>query len=461
MKFVHCLIPVGAFIVGSDSLYIPPGQLRHVSRELARPNTPSMLADIASKRTTWPSQIVKPRFPKHAVLAKRTTDEASANRQEDVDRGMDARNAPIVYTPEEMAGFREQRNTAKRALYHLQNRLQKAKDAGLDVSEDDVHELSKLKAAFSQQSNVIQKARRGKPIGRVLKLDVASLEQDPKIQEAAKLGVYTARQLAEYKRSSNDATNRLRARKAELAKATKVRSITEAEEKELADLTRVSSVKQMMWERARKGRLVDQGVSRRKMSMDDLLGSDTLHEIAQSSGYAMEELAEAKRRWLDSRNAVAAFKTELEEVEKVRMVTPEENEQLQALVHALSRQETLFKRMIRGKPANKPAPRKKKLHETAQSSGFTKEEMARQQEPASPAGQADPASKEDTSAPPPRQPFQMSGPPHLLAPVLSSASHFYQGLSRQWRAMPWTRYLTTPRVKMAKPAELLRAEHAL
>ncbi|KAI9825170.1 MAG: hypothetical protein M1826_007095 [Phylliscum demangeonii] len=34
-------------------------------------------------------------------------------------------------------------------------------------------------------------------------------------------------------------------------------------------------------------------------------------------------------------------------------------------------------------------------------------------------------------------------------------------LSRQWRAMPWTRYLTTPRFEMVKPADLLRAEPAI
>ncbi|KAI9820500.1 MAG: hypothetical protein M1826_000899 [Phylliscum demangeonii] len=76
------------------------------------------------------------------------------------------------------------------------------------------------------------------------------------------------------------------------------------------------------------------------------------------------------------------------------------------------------------------------------------------------AEQASPA-KEDRSTR--HQPLQISGPLHLLAPVLSSASHLVHNLGRQWRATPWARYLTQPRVdqNVVKPVELLRAEHAL
>ncbi|KAI9812527.1 MAG: hypothetical protein M1826_002817 [Phylliscum demangeonii] len=74
------------------------------------------------------------------------------------------------------------------------------------------------------------------------------------------------------------------------------------------------------------------------------------------------------------------------------------------------------------------------------------------------ASQASPT-KEDPSTT--HAPLQMSGPGRLLAPFLSSASHVLQGLGRQWRAMPWTRYLAEPRFNRVTPAELLRTEHAL
>ncbi|KAI9808927.1 MAG: hypothetical protein M1826_004014 [Phylliscum demangeonii] len=386
MKFILCLFPVGAFIAGSGSLYIPPAQLEQINRELAPPNAPPIFADGAYKKKSWPSHVGKPGVQKHAVLAKRTTDEESANSQKDVDREKNAREGRIVYTAEEMAGLKEEYNTAARALYRLQTKLQKAKDAGLEASEGDVHELSRLKSSVSQQLSLLTKARLGKPLDRVRKLDVGSLEQDPEIQELAKLGPYDARQLAEYKRSLLDADSQFRTRRGTLAKAAEVRKITEAEEEELADLKRVYNIAHTMWRRARKGGAADRRAPAFRLGMDDLLESPKLHEIAQSSGYTVEELAETKRRWLDSLNAARAFKKKLNEVKKVREVTLEEKGQLQALVKVISQEETVFNRMSQGLPIDqRVAPRHKsidnlmessKLHEIAQLSGYAVEELA-------------------------------------------------------------------------------------
>ncbi|KAI9826758.1 MAG: hypothetical protein M1826_006553 [Phylliscum demangeonii] len=368
------------------NLYVPHGQSEDMSRELARPNTPTMFADIAYKKKSRPSHVLKPRVQKHAVLAKRATDEESADSQKDVNREKNAREGPIVYTPEEMTRFKEQYNTARRSLSDFRNKLQEAKNAGLDVSEDDVRELSRLKAVVSQQSSVVTKARLGRPVDRVFKLDVASLEHDPTIQKAAKLGVYSARQLAEYKRSRNDAEARFRGRKNELAKVAKVRKITAAEKEDLAFLKRAYNLANTMWDRARKGRPANQRVDRRK-SIENLLENPKFDEIAQSSGYGLDELAKARRRWLDARNAARAFKKELADVETVRKVTRAERSQMQALVKVVSQQEKVFRRMSEGKPVDNIDFPKEDLtallkdpntQRIAHLHGYSEEEVARQ-----------------------------------------------------------------------------------
>ncbi|KAI9827395.1 MAG: hypothetical protein M1826_006320 [Phylliscum demangeonii] len=626
-----------------------------------------MSADIADKKKAWLSHVVERRVQNQVMLAKRTTDEESARSQEDVKqeavkqeavkRGTNASVGPIHYTPEEMAAFKAQYNSARRESNRLRDKVKDAKDA----SQDDVAELLRLTALTHQRKLVVTRARQGKPIDRRTSLarqDVASLAQDPEIEELAKLGVYSARQLAEYKRSSLDATVRFQTRKKELAKIAKVRKITKAEEKDLANLQRDYNLQRKVWDRARLGKPVDYRVDPPKHSVDDLLESAKLHEIAQSSGYSVKELAEAKRRLLDSKNAVADFERKLAEVKKGRQVTPEETTQLQALSEEVKRQKRMFHRMSHGRPANDGdyLPRKDvssllkdaEIQRIAQRGGYSVEEVAVQKrgfldalyeyrvarelvlsvkdeggiltseqedgfleidkayqlqktgwdrmragEPVDPAippppkvgrlgqlvaalrqndparralsvdglskdkrpspytadqiaaynqdqldalstlraflkkmaaaghppttddhaqhqalrndynekkriwdrarrgkpldrlvrkqrgaaaapkseesqesrpgsqeqvSQASPA-KEDPSTRHP--PLHMSGPRHLLAPVLSSARHLLQGVGRQWRAMPWTRSLAQPRLNMAKPAELLRAEHAL
>ncbi|KAI9800111.1 MAG: hypothetical protein M1826_005365 [Phylliscum demangeonii] len=549
-----------------------------------------MCADIPDQRKSWPSHLLKPRAQKPVMLVKRTSNEESGNRQEDVHREI-ARKGPIVYTPEEMAGFRDHFNAARRAYSKLRYKLRRAKIAGLKVSENDVQELSRLKKVTSQNQVVLARARLGKPLDRptkVTKKDIASLEQDPKIQQAAKLGVYNARQLAEYKRSYIDAETRFHSRKRQLTRVAEVRKITETEEEELADLKRALNLQKTMWERASKGRPADQQVFPLKKSMEDLIGSPKLQQVAQSSGYSVEELAVAKRRWLDSNNAVNAFKRELTKVQKVRQVTPEEDRRLQTLLKAANQHNRMFDRMSRGKPADYRKGFTAFLEDPdnermARLGGYTVEEVAQQkrefldakyeyraaykllsviknedrtllpeeedyfvktdrayhlqktawehmskgervdpraqpllqfgklgkavaalqqdakvdeiaqapdpvdrvvhkrqdpkntqapeirrtgnQEQADSASRGGPAKKEEPSTPPPHQPLQMSDTRNLrvpvLAPYLSSASHFLQGLGRQWHALPWTRYLVKPRLKMAKPAELLRADHAL
>ncbi|KAI9799456.1 MAG: hypothetical protein M1826_005487 [Phylliscum demangeonii] len=537
MKFVLCLFPVYAFIVGSGSLYISPGHLEHPSRELARPNMPSMSADIADKTRSWPSRVVGPRVQNLATLAKRTTDEESPNSQEDIIHRTNARNGPVIYTAEQLATYREQYFAARRASTNFGNKVKRARGAGREVSQADVDELSRLTAVTNQRRLVFTRASQRKPLDHwttVARRDVAALALDPEIQELAKSGDYSALQLAAYKRSFLDAGTEFRAMKDRLAKVSRVRKVTQAEEEELADLRLAFNLQRTIWNRVRQAKPADYRVDRLKKSMDDLLQSAKLHEIAQSSGYSVRELAEAQRRYLDSINTANAFKRELAEVEKVRAVTAEETTHLQTLRRATTKLKRVFHRMCQGRPADGGdfIPRKDvpsllndpEMQQIAQRGGYSVEEVAVQrrayldawsqyatarktisavkkaggtlapdvadgfleihrayfvqkhlwdrmqkesrpgpgsQEQASPASQA---KKEDPSLHPPPPPLQISGPRHLLAPVLSSARRWLRGLGGPWRAMPWPRYLANPRrLNNIKPAELLRAEaeHAL
>ncbi|KAI9831064.1 MAG: hypothetical protein M1826_003962 [Phylliscum demangeonii] len=629
MKLFNYLFPVCTFILASVGLYIPPGPLENQSRELAQANMPSTSANRPGKEPSWAPHVVEPCVQSHAMLAKRTTDEESPNGQEDVTHGTNTRVGPVTYTSEQLTMYREEFNAANRASTKLRNKVKRARDAGLEVSQDDVDELAWLTTLTTQR-----------------RLDVASLLRHPEIQELAKSGVYSAQQLAECRRSYYDAGTKFRSRKLELAKVAKVRKVTKAERQGLADLKRDYNLQRKIWDRVSKGKPADYRVDRPKKSMDDLLESAELHEIAQSSGYSVKELAEAKRGYLDSVNKANAFKRELAEVGNVREVKPEEKAQLQKLLRAVTQQERVFARMCRGEPVDgrgfgrkkdvssllkdpeiqriaqlggysveevavqkrgyldalyeyraaqkllsalkeergtltpekeadflrmdysyqlqktawdrmkkgerldpaiQPPPkvgllaqdvaalrqRQIDLSEDGRSARYTDEEIAAYNQahlvalrklrafekklaaaghppttedevqrqalrkdfnekktiwtraqsnkpvdrkvysrragssPKSARSQdARPDDREQASQakqlPSTHQPLQLSGSRRLLAPVLSPAHHFLHGVARQWRAMPWTRYLANPRrLNSIKPAELLRAEHAL
>ncbi|KAI9826756.1 MAG: hypothetical protein M1826_006551 [Phylliscum demangeonii] len=343
-----------------------------------------MSADIPPVKKSLASHVVDARAQKHAVLAKRTTDEESAKGRKDVNQQRNAREGPIVYTPEEVAGFQDQFNAARRASDKLRYKLQRANEAGLEVSEDDVHELSRLNAISSQRKAVLDRARQGKPLDRktrITKADVVSLEQDPEVQELAKLGEYSARQLAEYKRGAGDAAQRLKTRKLELAKATKEREMTEAEKEELADLRHASNVANSMWAGVRRAKPANQRVHVPEESLEDLLMSPELQQMAQSSGYSVRELAEAKRRYLDAEKAAYEFKRKLAEGKAVREATAEEKRELQTLLQAGRRQKQAFLRMGEGKSADYSSGithflEDPDIQRIAQLSGFSVEEVA-------------------------------------------------------------------------------------
>ncbi|KAI9833664.1 MAG: hypothetical protein M1826_006755 [Phylliscum demangeonii] len=681
MMLVNYLFPVYAFIIGSGSLCIPPGQLEHVSRELTRPNTLPMSADVVDKKKSWPSHVVEPRVQHLAMLVKRTTDEESPNSQKNVEQGKNAIKGPVIGSSEQLPTYQEEYNAALSALTTLGEKLGRAKAAGLEPSRDDVDELSRLKAVTSQRRLVLTKARQvvsgdrqSKPAtrrGGRRRQDTASLVHNPEIQELARSGDYSAQQLAEYKRNFLDALTEFRSTEQALAKVAKVRKVTEVEEKELADFHRAYNHHRKVWNRVRQNKPADYRADRPKKSMDDLLESAKLHEMAQSSGYSVEELAEAQRRYLNSINKASAFKRELAGVKRVRKVTLEEETQLKMLLRAAEQQRQEFYRMCRGRPAdgrayrplkdvtsllkdpeiqriaelggyrveevavhyrglldakhryraaqksilavkeeggtlqkdvadsfleidkayqlqktgwnrmrkgervdpaiqpipkvgrlgrdvkalrpndpaNQPSPTVERVghgvaalrqndSEDRRSATYTAEQVAAYNEdhldalsklrafqrkmaaaghpptaddtaqervlrgnynekktiwnrartgkpldrrvhnrrpgsgPESTESQETrPGSQEEASQAIPakgdssttHQPFQISGPRHLLAPVLSSARDFLQGVGRQWRAMPWTRYLANPRLNLnsIKPAEVLRVEQAL
>ncbi|KAI9820499.1 MAG: hypothetical protein M1826_000898 [Phylliscum demangeonii] len=322
------------------------------------------------------------------MLAKRTTDEGSPGSREDVNEGTTARKGPVTYTSVQLTTLREQYNAASRASQKLRYKLQKAKKAGREVSQNDEDELSRLSVITQQRRVMLARARRGQPLEyrTRYKQDIASLKQEPDIQELARTGDYTAQQLAEYKRSYLDAMSELKLTKGKLAKVAKVREVTEAEKKELANLQQVYNHHRTVWDRVRENKPADYRVDRPKKSMDDLLGSAKLLEIAQSSGYSVNELAEAQRRYLDSNNKANAFKRELADVEGVRKMTPEEKAQLQTLLRDGKRQKRVFDRMCQGKAADGRAhpPRKDvasllkdpEMQRVAQLGGYSLEEVA-------------------------------------------------------------------------------------
>ncbi|KAI9812378.1 MAG: hypothetical protein M1826_002845 [Phylliscum demangeonii] len=611
--------------------------------------------------------MVMPRIQKHAVLTKRTTDEASANRQEDVDRDLasveqdpkikqaakfqlksidDLLEDPELheiaqssgYPGEELAKAKRRSLDARNAVGAFKKELAQVEKVR-KVTPEEKRQLQALVKAASQQQTAFRRMSQGVPVNQrvpLRKMSIDDLLEDPKLHDMAQSSGYPVEELAKAKRRWLDADNAVRAFKVELAQVEKVRKVTREEKGQLRALVKAASQQETVFRRMSQGFPVDQRVSRPKNSIDELLEDPKLLEIAQSSGYPVEGLAKAKRRWLDADNAVRAFKIKLAQVKKVRKVTPGEKRQLQALVKAGSQQETVFRRMSQGFPVDQRVSRPKnsidelledpKLLELAQSSGYPVEELAkakrqsldarnavdafkkelakvrkvtpeqkgqlealvkaanqqhavfrrmsqglpadkidvaalrpdanvdevahpnpvastvtytaqeiagynqlfldasnklrafeeemavaqraghsptpdvkaqhralqddfnkkkamwlraqvgtpvdrvghkrresktapspetRRQEQAS---QASPA-KEDPSTTHP--PLQMSGPRRLLAPFFFSASHLLQGLGRQWRAMPWTRYLADPRLNRVNPAELFRAEHAL
>ncbi|KAI9826440.1 MAG: hypothetical protein M1826_006649 [Phylliscum demangeonii] len=383
MKLVHSLFPVCAFFVASVSLDLPSGQLEHQSRELvARSNTASTSADRAGKEP-WRSPLVEPGVPKLAklaMLAKRTTDEESPNRQEDVHQGTNASDGPVVYTSEQLARYRERYHAAQSDSDHFRNLVERAKAAGLKVSQDEVNELSRLSAVTEQQRLVFTRASLGQPVDRS---DAASLLQDPEIQELAKSGVYSAQQLVEYKQFYLDAMLRLRSRKNQLTEIAKVREITKAEEKALAELQRTYNLQGRRWARVRAGKPTQYGA---KKSIEDLLESPKLQAIARSSGYSVKELAEARRRFLDANNAVRAFKLRLTEIEEVRQVTPDEKTKLQTLLKDREQQRLINARMRQGRAATSDLALPKKdltlllkdaeMQRIAQWGGYRVEEVA-------------------------------------------------------------------------------------
>ncbi|KAI9820467.1 MAG: hypothetical protein M1826_000904 [Phylliscum demangeonii] len=262
-------------------------------------------------------------------------------------------------------------------------------DAGLEVSQDDLNELSRLGAVAYQQRLVLRRAEQGQPLDlktKALRMDVASLMQDPEIQERAKAGPYDAQQLAEYKQKFLEALRRLNSRKKQLAQTAEVRKVTKAEEKEVADLQRAYNLQRKMWNRVREGKPSDYRFHRPKQNMDDLLENPKLHKIAQSSGYSVEELAEAKRRQLKAHNAARSLQSELSQVEKVRQLTDDETARLQTLRTAAAREKRMFNRMSKGRHSDGDAALLRKgptalmqdaeVQRIAQLGGYSLEEVA-------------------------------------------------------------------------------------
>ncbi|KAI9825792.1 MAG: hypothetical protein M1826_006894 [Phylliscum demangeonii] len=396
MKFVHYLFPVCAFIVASASLYIPtPSPWEQLSTELARPDTPSTFADRAGQEKSWPSHAAERQVQKHAWLAKRTTDEESASKPEDVEQealkpGTNSSDGPILYTPEEMAAFREGYNTARRSSDGLRTKVQRAKAAGAEVSPDDLAELKRRTAVTYQQKVVVARARKGKPVDRKtspIRQDIASLIQDPAIQEMAELGDYNPQQLAEYRRSFLDSLRRFREKKTALAEIAKVRMVTEAEEQQLAELKRAYNLQRKVWDRVRDGQPADYVGRTRKQSVDRLQQKAKLQEIAQTSGYSVRELAEVQRSYLDAHNAARSFALALSKI-TTRPVTADERAQLQALWETTKHRKRAFDRMCRGRAAagDRSLPRKDavylvkdaEMQRIAHAGGYPVEEVAAQ-----------------------------------------------------------------------------------
>ncbi|KAI9814356.1 MAG: hypothetical protein M1826_002268 [Phylliscum demangeonii] len=309
MKIVRYLFPIGAFVFGSVSLYITPSPLKHKFRELARPDPSPTTTHRSSKENPWPSHLVKPHVQNRAILAKRAIDDGSPKYDK---KGTNVREGPVTYTSEQLTTFRDQFNAARRASETLRKKVQSAKDAGLEVSQDDVHELSRLTAITYQKRLTLNRARLGKPLDRrtsVSRQDVALLVQDPEIQQLAKSGVYNAQQLAEYKRSYLDALTAFRTKHRQLSTISKVRTITETEKEQLAGLQDAFNLQRKIWERACKGSPADGEVDRLTRTIDAPLESPQLHQSVQLSGYSLKELAQARRSYLEASNAAKLFRS--------------------------------------------------------------------------------------------------------------------------------------------------------
>ncbi|KAI9823658.1 MAG: hypothetical protein M1826_007676 [Phylliscum demangeonii] len=386
MKFILCLIPVGIFIVRSDGFYVPRGQSEYMSRELARPNTPLIFANVAYKGTSWPSHIVKPRVHKQVVLTKRTTDEASANKQKDVDRDV----ASLEQDP-------------------------------------------KTKQAANKKS-------------------IEDLMEDSKLQQIAQSSGYPVRELAKAKRRSLDAQNAIGAFKKELAEVEKARKVTPEEKGQLQALVKASSQQETVFRRMSRGLSVDNidvAALRPDAKVDEIAHPNP---AAYTVTYTAQDIAGYTQLFLDASNKLRAFEEQMAATQQAgHSPTLDVKAQHRALQDDFNKKKMMWLRAQVGTPVDRVVHTRREP-KTAPS---PETRRAGSQEQASQAS----AAKEDPSTTHP--PLQMSGPRRLLAPFFFSASHFLQGLGREWRHMPWTRYLAEPRLNRVNPAELLRAEHAL
>ncbi|KAI9813957.1 MAG: hypothetical protein M1826_002335 [Phylliscum demangeonii] len=337
------------------------------------------------------------------------TDEASANRQNDVDRDSasveedleikqgakkksidDLMEDPKLqkiaqssgYPVEELAKAKRRLLDAENAAVAFKTRLAEVEKVR-KVTPEEKGQLQALGKARYQQVTVFRRMSKGLPANQQVprKKSIDDLLGDRKLHEIAQSSGYPVEELAKARRRFLDAHNAAVAFKKELAEAEKVRKVTTEEKGQLQALMKARSQQVTVFRRMSRGLPANQQVPRKK-SIDDFLEDRKLQEIAQSSGYPVEELAKARRRFLDAHNAAVAFKKELAEAEKVRKVTTEEKGQLQALGKAASQQHTVFHRMSQGLPGNRPVLRKKsmvedpKLQEIAQSSGYPVEELA-------------------------------------------------------------------------------------
>ncbi|KAI9822864.1 MAG: hypothetical protein M1826_000357 [Phylliscum demangeonii] len=395
MKFVHCLFPIAAFVWGTVSV---DNALELKSRELAPPDTSPTTIHGSRKGNPWLSHVLQPLVQKHAALARRATDDQSS---EDDKKGTDLREGPVTYTSEQLRTFREEYNAARRASDNLRKKVQKAKEAGLEVSQDDTHELARLTAITYQQRLTLNRASLGKPLDRrtsVSRQDVALLAQDPEIVQLAKSGVYNAQQLAAYKRSYLDALTAFRTKHKQLWTIAKVRPITEAEEEQLAGLQNAYNLERKIWDRVSNGRPADGDVdnltrrvdppvetpqlgyslkelaqarrsyleassaSKSFKSMFGISRNDAeIQRVAQLGGYSLEEVAMQKRGYLDSQSAYREAMKSLSVITKQGgTLTPDKEDRLVRIDYEYQLQKTGWNRMKKGEPADRssqPAPK--------------------------------------------------------------------------------------------------------
>ncbi|KAI9834666.1 MAG: hypothetical protein M1826_000068 [Phylliscum demangeonii] len=585
----------------------------------------------------WPLHLVEPRGPKHAMLAKRTTDEA--NSHQDVSQQTNAIKEPVSHTAEQLEDYEENYLEAGRQLYSKRTQLARIAKVRT-ITQAEEKELADLQRAYNLHRKIWARARKGKPTTHRVHPPKQSLEElleSPKLHELARSSGYSVRALAEAKRAYFDAVVTVRSFKSELFEIRQVRGATDQENAQLQTLQEAVKLRKRIFDRMSTGRAADGDPALPRMDLTRLVKDAEIQRIAQAGGYPVEEVARQKRGYLDARykyldaqRSIAAIKeqggtltpddetrftkidddyqlqktrwnrmnrgepvepavppaaklsglgkavaglrpkTEVDEAapasvkyssrqmarynqryrealdqlhafqEKIsaaeksgRTITFEEEDQLDGLqnvseqrrierdrarqgllvnrpdddrssvtysaeeidgynelhLDALRRLRSFERKLDAGRQAGRPPTaddqvrlralrddfnEKKNTWTRARNSkpvdramykpraeSVPKHERSPESRPGSAAqrsqGKAEAEAEADHST---NQPLQMSGH-RLLAPVLSSASHVLRGLGRQWRAMPWTRYLAHPRVNMAKPAELLRAEPAL